>query len=120
LAWIAGTRWRIEECFQQAKNEAGLDHHQVRSWRAWYAHITPVDAGPRLARRVPIRALQRGIGAGEPGMIGFTLPESRRLITKLVLRVTDAAEHVWAWSSCRRRRHQARLGHYTRHGYPLT
>jgi SRSO17 transposase len=40
LAWIAGTRWRIEECFQQAKNEAGLDQYQVRSWRAWYAHIT--------------------------------------------------------------------------------
>jgi len=40
LAWIAGSRWRVEECFQQAKNEAGLDHYQVRSWRAWYAHIT--------------------------------------------------------------------------------
>jgi SRSO17 transposase len=40
LAWIAGTRWRIEECFQQAKNEAGLDQYQVRSWRAWYAHST--------------------------------------------------------------------------------
>ncbi|MBE8519232.1 hypothetical protein ILP97_17210 [Amycolatopsis sp. H6(2020)] len=37
LAWIAGTRWRIEECFQQAKNEAGFDHYQARSWRAWYA-----------------------------------------------------------------------------------
>ncbi|GAA5105500.1 hypothetical protein GCM10023319_75370 [Nocardia iowensis] len=34
------TRWHIEECFQQAKNEAGLDHYQVRSWRAWYAHVT--------------------------------------------------------------------------------
>ncbi|HYQ67969.1 hypothetical protein [Actinophytocola sp.] len=54
-------------------------------------------------------------------MIGFTLPESRRLITKLVLRVTDAAEHVWAWSSFRRRRrHQARLGRNKRGGYPLT
>jgi hypothetical protein len=40
LAWIAGSRWHIEECFQQAKNEAGLDQYQVRSWRAWYAHIT--------------------------------------------------------------------------------
>jgi SRSO17 transposase len=40
LAWIAGSRWHIEECFQQAKNEAGLDHYQVRAWRAWYAHIT--------------------------------------------------------------------------------
>jgi SRSO17 transposase len=40
LAWIAGSRWHIEECFQQARNEAGLDHCQVRSWRAWYARIT--------------------------------------------------------------------------------
>jgi SRSO17 transposase len=40
LAWVAASRWHIEECFQQAKNEAGLDHYQVRSWRAWYAHIT--------------------------------------------------------------------------------
>jgi SRSO17 transposase len=40
LAWIAGSRWHVEECFQQAKGEAGLDHYQVRSWRAWYAHIT--------------------------------------------------------------------------------
>jgi len=40
LAWVAGSRWHVEECFQQAKNEAGLDHYQVRSWRAGYAHIT--------------------------------------------------------------------------------
>ena len=40
LICVAGARWAIEECFQTAKNEAGLDHYQVRSWRAWYAHIT--------------------------------------------------------------------------------
>ena len=40
LAWVAGSRWHVEECFQQAKNEAGLDHYQVRAYRAWYAHIT--------------------------------------------------------------------------------
>jgi SRSO17 transposase len=40
LAWTAGSRWRIEECFQQAKGEAGLDHYQVRTWRAWHAHVT--------------------------------------------------------------------------------
>jgi SRSO17 transposase len=39
LIRVAGARWAIEECFQTAKNEAGLDHYQVRSWRAWYAHI---------------------------------------------------------------------------------
>jgi SRSO17 transposase len=40
LATVAGTRWRVEECFKLAKNEAGLDHYQARDWRAWYAHIT--------------------------------------------------------------------------------
>ena len=40
LAWIAGSRWHIEEAIQQAKGEAALDHYQVRTWRAWYAHIT--------------------------------------------------------------------------------
>jgi SRSO17 transposase len=40
LAWTAGSRWHVEECIQQAKGEAGLDHYQVRTWRAWYAHIT--------------------------------------------------------------------------------
>jgi hypothetical protein len=37
---VAGARWATEECFQTAENEAGLDHYQVRTWRAWYAHIT--------------------------------------------------------------------------------
>lgn len=36
----AGARWAIEECFQAAKNEAGLDHYQVRHYPAWYRHIT--------------------------------------------------------------------------------
>ena len=40
LAWTAGSRWHVEECIQQAKGETGLDHYQVRTWRAWYAHIT--------------------------------------------------------------------------------
>ncbi len=30
----------VEECFQQAKDQTGLDHYQVRTFRAGYAHIT--------------------------------------------------------------------------------
>jgi hypothetical protein len=40
LIQVAGARWAIEECFQAAKTDAGLDHYQVRDYRAWYAHIT--------------------------------------------------------------------------------
>lgn len=40
LVRVIGTRWPIEECFQAAKNEAGLDNYQVRLYHAWYRHIT--------------------------------------------------------------------------------
>jgi SRSO17 transposase len=40
LVTVAGGRWRIEECFQAAKNEAGLASYQVRDYTAWYRHIT--------------------------------------------------------------------------------
>lgn len=37
---IAGSRWAVEECFEQAKQEAGLDEYEVRSWVGWHRHIT--------------------------------------------------------------------------------
>jgi SRSO17 transposase len=40
LVRVAGSRWAIEESFQTAKNETGLDHYQVRGYGAWYRHIT--------------------------------------------------------------------------------
>ena len=40
LARVAGTRWAIEECFQSAKGETGLDQYQVRRYDSWYRHIT--------------------------------------------------------------------------------
>lgn len=33
FAAVAGARWGIEDCFAEAKNEAGLDHYQVRRYR---------------------------------------------------------------------------------------
>ena len=40
LVRVAGTRWAIEESFQCAKTEVGLDHYEVRRWPGWYRHIT--------------------------------------------------------------------------------
>nr|WP_107483866.1 IS701 family transposase [Streptomyces sp. SA15] len=40
LVRIAGSRWAIEECFQAAKNECGLDEYEVRRYIGWYRHIT--------------------------------------------------------------------------------
>lgn len=40
LAHAAGQRWAIETCFESAKQEAGLDEYEVRSWVGWYRHVT--------------------------------------------------------------------------------
>jgi SRSO17 transposase len=40
LVRIIGSRWPIEECFEAAKQEAGLDQYQFRLYHAWYRHIT--------------------------------------------------------------------------------
>lgn len=37
---VAGSRWKIEECFETAKGEVGLDQYEVRKWVAWHRHIT--------------------------------------------------------------------------------
>jgi len=37
---VAGARWAIEESFETAKGEVGLDEYEVRNWNGWYRHIT--------------------------------------------------------------------------------
>jgi SRSO17 transposase len=35
-------RWTIEECFERAKDDLGLDHCEARSWHGWHRHMTLV------------------------------------------------------------------------------
>jgi SRSO17 transposase len=37
---VAGKRWAVEECFEMAKGDCGLDEYEVRSWTGWYRHVT--------------------------------------------------------------------------------
>jgi SRSO17 transposase len=37
---IAGTRWHVEQAFELAKGEVGLDEYEVRTWVGWYRHVT--------------------------------------------------------------------------------
>ncbi|HVI41545.1 MAG TPA: IS701 family transposase, partial [Anaerovoracaceae bacterium] len=32
-------RWPIEQCFQEAKDNLGMDHYEFRSWIAWHRHM---------------------------------------------------------------------------------
>jgi len=39
---VAGQRWTLEERFEHAKDELGLDQYEVRSYHGWHRHITLV------------------------------------------------------------------------------
>ena len=32
-------RWPIEQSFKEGKGQVGMDHYEIRSWRAWHRHM---------------------------------------------------------------------------------
>jgi SRSO17 transposase len=67
LVRVAGCRWRVEEAFELAKGEVGLDHYQVRQYGAWYRHVTLAMVA--LAFLAAIRAQLTDPTAGVGGLL---------------------------------------------------
>jgi SRSO17 transposase len=42
LVKVEGHRWAIEDSFETAKDELGLDHNETRSWHGWHRHVSLV------------------------------------------------------------------------------
>ncbi|GAA2425452.1 hypothetical protein GCM10010421_10240 [Streptomyces glaucus] len=119
LVRVAGARWSVEECFQAAKGQVGLDHYQVRHRTSWHRHITlamlalvfltalAADAAPG-----PPAGTHHFLRARDP--ITLTVPEIRHLLAALAPPAMTAAR-LLHWSNWRRR-HQAtaRRSHYRR------
>ena len=40
LVEVAGARWAVEDLFELAKGDCGLDEYEVRSWVGWHRHVT--------------------------------------------------------------------------------
>lgn len=68
LVSVEGQRWAIEDSFETARNELGLDHNETRSWHGWHRHVSLVmlafammavirhranDPTPQKRRRMP-------------------------------------------------------------------
>ncbi|MEV6156889.1 transposase [Nonomuraea sp. NPDC052129] len=114
LVSIAGIRWAVEESFQAAKGQVGLDHYQVRGWTAWHRHITLAMLA--LAFLATLAAAQPRC---DEDHIALTMPEIRRLLAILILARPRTTDQVLHWSQWRRR-HQAtaRRCHYQRRSQP--
>jgi len=122
LVRVAGLRWPVEEDFQVGKDQFGLDHSQVRLYRALIRHLVLTMAA--LAICAITAAAQRDLSntlapdptspddppPEDPGLIPLTVAEVKRLL--LLFTPTPATPRLhlhWAWW---RRRPPARARWY--------
>ena len=119
---VAGRRWTINECFEGAKGEVGLDQYEVRRRDGWYRHITLAMMAHAYLTVIRHRALEHGkrghYGLDEE-LIPTTGPEVRRLLTLPVWIENLPSDFVLYWSWWRRR-HQVRAGIALTNGAYLT
>jgi SRSO17 transposase len=110
LARVAGMRWTVEECFEVAKQEVGLDEYEVRSWQGWHRHITLVMLALAflVAMRTKLNAspLQNGDDAPSRPLVALGVCEIRHLISRLLVMAGLALDAIFEWSLWRRM-HQA-------------
>ena len=64
LLRVAGTRWSIEECFEEAKGQVGLDQYEVRRWDGWYRHITLAMLAQAYLSVIKHQAMEQGEEGG--------------------------------------------------------
>jgi SRSO17 transposase len=94
LTWvrrIAG-RWDIERCFQEAKQEVGLDEYQVQKWQAWYRHMTLCLVLLGVLTRLKCTFAQEE----------WTLAQVRRIMCIPFLARGFPEEQAWQWLRWRR------------------
>ena len=53
---VEGRRWAMEDAFETAKNELGLDHNETRSWHGWHRHVSLVMLALAMMAAVRHRA----------------------------------------------------------------
>ena len=58
LVTVEGHRWAIEDSFETAKNELGLDHNETRSWHGWHRHVSLVMLAFAMMAVIRYRANQ--------------------------------------------------------------
>jgi SRSO17 transposase len=126
LVKIAGTRWKVQDDFQDSKSTVALDQTQVRCYRAWKRHVTLAMAALAflaVAAAIDKSAHPAPVLPEDPdqpppadcGTIALTVPEAQRLFHLLTTLTRNLPPHdVRAriarhlnWSDWRRR-HQAR------------
>ena len=112
LVAVEGHRWAVEDGFETAKGELGLDHNETRSWHGWHRHVSLVMLAFAMLATIRHRAnggrekISRQQYQNESkALVRWSVQEIRRIATRLAQRRIEPAR-VIAWSLWRRA-HQA-------------
>jgi SRSO17 transposase len=73
LVKVEGHRWAIEDSFETAKNELGLDHNETRSWHGWHRHVSLV-----MLAFAMLAAIRHHANATTPQKTKRRVPSTRR------------------------------------------
>jgi SRSO17 transposase len=73
LVAVEGQRWAIEDAFETAKTELGLDHNETRSWHGWHRHVSLV-----MLAFAMLAAIRRRANAPPPPKTLINLTRTRR------------------------------------------
>src|ERR687894_781739 len=72
LVAVEGRRWAIEDAFETAKNELGLDHNETRSWHGWHRHVSLV-----MLAFAMLAAIRHHANQAPPPKTSLRLPRAR-------------------------------------------
>ncbi|MEQ8786540.1 MAG: hypothetical protein RIC55_09585 [Pirellulaceae bacterium] len=84
MALVSGTRWRVEEYFEEAKGELGMADYEARAWTSWHHHMSLVALAHLF-----VTLTRRDVKEEFPEL---TLPMAMRLLKSTMSRPTLTEE----------------------------
>jgi SRSO17 transposase len=94
----ATKRWPIEQCFEECKDQLGMDHCESRSWNSWHRHMLLV-----FVAFLFVFLLRLSFANDKPIL---TFAQAKRLVVAAIRGIIQEI--------CKANRH---VGYYLRHNY---
>ena len=94
LAYVGGSRWRIETEFETEKGDVGLDEYETRSWAGWHHHIAMCLLGGAF-----LLSLQQDWGSHPfpQKMPRITRPQVYRVVREMLPREQFGPDQLLLW-----------------------
>jgi SRSO17 transposase len=88
LVYVAYSRWPIEQCFKEEKDELGFDHFEVRGWRSIHRHMALTQVSHLYLNKMRKQLIAEEQAQEEAGV--FSLPRPRRQSSNVPRRKSHA------------------------------